>query len=638
MTTILLAAAVAASTNIVVVASRIDDSAAQLPSPVQVINRDTIAASGAHDLPELLERKANVQVRHLNANPLQSSIAMRGFGENSFGRVKVVYDGEDLNYVDMEAPNLSRVALGNVERVEVIHGPSPVLHGDGAVGGVINVVSDVEPCRGGEVENKITAKAGSQSTFGANFTTHGTTEDLLEYYGGYDYVRSDGDRNHSKYELHNTSGGLKQHFENGSYIGINANYHNGNYELPGTEESPTRNDSVRAWGYGLNLTGKAKLADDQWLYLDGGFAEKYRHARWGDYGYSNDYTTYSYYLSPRYVNEMDVFNFANKFTLGSDLKLEDYSVRDHSGYGPSKWYFTRSRASLFARDEFFVTDNFSIVAGARLENIMNHYKRSTGVNNMRSHDWESGYELGAVYRPIEGMKTYIKGTRFYRSAFVDEANYTQDGNLLKPETGAELDLGIDYDFAKDWNIGVNGYYSQMEDEIFYNPYAAYSYGYYSGYNENAAGKTRRYGMDAGISWSREKVAEASIKYSIVKAEFASGQYHGKDVPLVPNHRIRAEGGIWLWDEFEVKGGFSFTSSQRLAGDFNNEHDKLRDYCLFDVGARYVPNWCKGLTFGFQMDNLFDRKYYDFAGWSDYSGAYHYPAAGRSFMFTVSYEW
>ena len=38
-----------------------------------------------------------------------------------------------------------------------------------------------------------------------------------------------------------------------------------------------------------------------------------------------------------------------------------------------------------------------------------------------------------------------------------------------------------------------------------------------------------------------------------------------------------------------------------------------------------------------MDNIFDRNYCDFAGWSDYSGAYYYPACGRSFMFTLSYE-
>ena len=54
---------------------------------------EAIARSGARDLPELLAKKANVQIRTLNANPLQAQVAMRGFGENSFGRVKIVVDG-----------------------------------------------------------------------------------------------------------------------------------------------------------------------------------------------------------------------------------------------------------------------------------------------------------------------------------------------------------------------------------------------------------------------------------------------------------------------------------------------------------------------------------------------------------------
>jgi hypothetical protein len=36
-----------------------------------------------------------------------------------------------------------------------------------------------------------------------------------------------------------------------------------------------------------------------------------------------------------------------------------------------------------------------------------------------------------------------------------------------------------------------------------------------------------------------------------------------------------------------------------------------------------------------LDNLFDRDYCDFAGWSDFSGAYYYPASGRTFLATLS---
>ena len=158
---------------VTVYASRIDSAKDAMPAKVEVFDAEAIAASGARDLPELLKKSANIDVRTLNGNPLQSQIAMRGFGENSFGRVKVLLDGEELNYVDMEAPNLARIPLGNVERVEIIHGPSPVLHGDGAVAGVVNITTDT---RDYEKKTRITGKAGSQYSFGANAQTKGGFE------------------------------------------------------------------------------------------------------------------------------------------------------------------------------------------------------------------------------------------------------------------------------------------------------------------------------------------------------------------------------------------------------------------------------------------------------------------------------
>ena len=128
-----------------------------------------------------------------------------------------------------------------------------------------------------------------------------------------------------------------------------------------------------------------------------------------------------------------------------------------------------------------------------------------------------------------------------------------------------------------------------------------------------------------------------MRYSFVNARFRNGQYEGETIPLVPESRVRAEVGVWVLDDLEIKGGYRFVSSQRLMGDFNNERDRLAGYSVFDIGAYYTPSWAEGLKVSFVMDNLLDRNYCDFAGWSDYSGAYYYPACGRSFMITVSYE-
>ena len=621
---------------VTVYASRTGDTKDEMPSMVQVFTADEIASSGARDLPELLKKKAGIDIHAMNGNPLLTSIAMRGFGDNAFGRVKVVLDGEELNNVDMNAPNLTRIPLGSVQRIEVVRGPSPVLYGDGAIAGVVNVVSDADDYEG---LTKVTGRAGSQNTFGANVQTKGGfEEDGVLYNASYDYLQSDGYRKRSAYDMHTVNAGVRKNFENESTIGFKANYQNAFYELPGAltydqwkhsrKSANNRDDWARIWSYGIGLDSRMKLADDQWLMLDGGFSHQYRHARYASSSSDLEYDAYCYHLSPRYVNTMDVFGFGNKFTAGMDFRFDRYCEDHPFSYGtPVKRHFDRARYAAFLHDEFFITEELSLVVGARLERIENRWARYAGLNESGDHDWMGDYELGLVYRPVEGLKTYIKGTRFHRSAFCDELSYTKDGKFLKPETGESLDIGAEWEFLEEFKFDVNGYGMIMEDEIFFDP-SLMPYGY----NSNSPAKTRRIGMDTGLSWLRDKVAEAAVRYGVVHADFGSGTYHGRDVPYVPNHRIRAEAGVWLIEDLEVKGGYTFVSSQYLSGDFANQSDKLPSYSLFDVGVYYSPSWAKGWKASFVMDNLFDRNYCDYAG-----VGYYYPACGRSFLFTLSYE-
>ena len=621
---------------VTVYASRIEDAKDEMPASVSVFTAGEIAASGARDLPELLRRKAGVDVHSMNGNPLLTTMAMRGFGDNAFGRIKTVVDGEELNNVDMNAPNLTRIPLDGASRVEVVRGPSPVLYGDGAIAGVVNVTTD---SRDYEKRTKLTGKGGSQSTFGGNVQTRGGFEDEgFLYSAAYDYLRSDGYRKHSAYDMHTANAGMRKVFENGSTVGFKANYQNAFYELPGSlsydewkhsrKAANNHNDWARIWSYGIGMDSKMKLAEDQWLLLDGGFSHQYRHARYKSSYSDLEYDAYCGHLSPRYVNEADVFDFGNKFTVGADIRYDRYGEDHPLNFGsPVKRHFDRGRYAAFVHDEFGITEDVAIVAGARIESINNRWARYQGLDESHSHDLMGDYELGVVYRPVEGLKTFARGTRFHRSAFCDELSYTQDGRFLDPETGWSLDVGAEWEFLDEFTFDIDGYGMLMEDEIFYDPALSPF-----GYNCNSPAKTRRIGLDTGLSWRRDKVAEASLRYGIVHADFGSGTYHGCDVPYVPNHRLRAEAGFWILDDLEIKGGCTFVSRQYPSGDFANESDRLASYTLFDAGLRYTPSWAEGWTASLFVDNLLDRDYCDYAG-----VGYYYPACGRSFMITVSYE-
>ena len=621
---------------VTVYASRMDDTKDSIPASVSVFTAAEIEASGARDLPELLEKKAGVDIHSMNGNPLLTSMAMRGFGDNAFGRMKVVLDGEELNNVDMSAPNLTRIPLDSAKRVEVVRGPSPVLYGDGAIAGVVNVTTD---SRDYEKRTKITGKAGSQYTFGGNVQTKGGFEEEgVQYSAAYDYLQSDGYRDRSAFDMHTANTLVRKNFNNGSTIGLKANYQNAFYELPGAltydqwknarKSANNHDDWARIWSYGISLDSKMQLAEDQWLCLDGGFSHQYRHARYVSSNSDLEYDAYCWHLSPRYVNEMDLFDFGNKFTVGFDFRFDQYDEDHPFSFGsPVKRDFYRSRYAVFVHDEFFLTEELSIVVGARLEMIRNRWSHYQSLAESNSRDWMGDYELGLVYRPLEGLKTYAKGTRFHRSAFCDELSYTQNGKFLEPETGTSLDIGAEWEFMKEFKLDVNGYGMLMDDEIFFDP-VLQPYGY----NCNSPARTRRVGLDTGLSWRREKLAEASIRYGVVHADFANGTYHGCDVPYIPNHRLRAEIGYWIIDDLEIKGGYTYKSSQFLSGDFANESKKLPAYSLFDIGIYYAPYWAKGWKASFVMDNIFDRNYCDYAG-----VGYYYPACGRSFMFMLSYE-
>ncbi len=624
--------------SVTVYASRIDDTKDAIPAAVSVFAAADIEASGARDLPELLRKKAGVDIHAMNGNPLLTSMAMRGFGDNAFGRMKVVLDGEELNNVDMSAPNLTRIPLDSARRVEVVRGPSPVLYGDGAIAGVVNVTTD---SRDYERRTKITGKAGSQCTFGGNVQTKGGFEEEgVQYGASYDYLQSDGYRDRSAFDMHTANATVRKNFDNGSTVGLKVNYQNAFYELPGSltydqwknarKSANNHDDWARIWSYGISLDSKMKLAEDQWLCMDGGFSHQYRHARYVSSNSDLEYDAYCWHLSPRYVNEMDVFDFGNKFTAGFDFRFDQYGEDHPFSFGsPVKRDFYRSRYAVFVHDEFFLTEELSIVAGARLEMIGNRWSHYRSLAESNSRDWMGDYELGLVYRPVKGLKTYVKGTRFHRSAFCDELSYTQDGKFLDPETGASLDIGAEWEFLKEFKFDVNGYGMIMDDEIFFDP-VLQPYGY----NCNSPARTRRVGLDTGFSWRRDKFAEASIRYGVVHADFGEGTYNGCDVPYVPNHRLRAEVGYWIIDDLEIKGGYTYTSSQFLSGDFANEYDKLPAYSLFDIGIYYAPSWswAKGWKASFIMDNICDRNYCDYAG-----VGYYYPACGRSFMFMLSYE-
>lgn len=648
----LIIAATVVATNlptVMVEASRIDSAPARIPASVQVLDAKAIAASGAKDLPELLERRTDIFVRHPNSSPLLSQLSMRGYGEYSFGRVLVLVDGERLNSVELEAPNLMRVPLAAADRVEILHGPQTVLHGDFASAGVINITTD-----GNDYGSRtaLEASAGSWDTYGTRFyTRHGDEESGVIGRAGFEWMKSGGCRDNGASQVWNATGSVRKNGDNGGFLSLSTFFNDSAYGMPGSlsareyhasrrnaQYGTSQGSHARLHSYGLSAAFRYAFDDDRYLQTDAAFVKRHRTSIWRytDSGTlfdsKTDYDLYSYSLSPRYVDKTPVCGFGNTFSAGLSFTADDYKSR---GTYPSET-FLRIAAGGFVRDEFELTDELALTLGVRGERFESRDHASSGIT--RWIDGETAGEAGLVWRPADGLKTFARASRFYHAPLCDEMTYTP--GKLEPETGYAADLGLEWDLDSEWNVSLALFHTETDDEIFYNPYHSFGEMGWNGYNVNSPSKTRRDGFEGSLSWERDHVGSFAIGYTFTDARFTEGQYDGKTVPLVPRQLVRLRGEIFLTRDFAVNGSFRFTDEQRLGSDFENRHGRIPRVCIFGAGVRYSPTfaeWVRGFSVRIDVENLFDRKYCDYAGYGDWSGAYFYPAAGRSIALTLRYE-
>jgi len=664
MHTLVFAAAVAATNltttlpTVVVEATYLDRTPLRIASHTEILSARDVLDEGVKDLPSLLERKANLFVRHQSGNPVQTAVSMRGYGENSFGRVVAMVDGERINDVDMSAPNLMRLSLGAIDRVEILHGPQCVLFGDGASAGVINIVTsgnDFSPYRCASVFG------GSYGTLGASFFTRGGLEDEdLVYRAGADWVRSDGYRDNGGYSIWNANGGLRKNFANGSYLGFSAFYNHSSYEMPGpvTEEEyrachhpysaqygSFQDSHAFQWSYGLKGDGRIVIDDEQRIDFSASFEHRFRHTKWdytSEWGKTDNYANYelfSFSLSPRYINEASLGDFDNTLIVGTDFRLETYRRRtDSIFYNPEKSHFVRFAGGGYVRDEIRPVDWLGLFVGVRGEGVLNRWYGYSGAQALErpreSHGLVAG-EVGAIVNPTDDLKLFAKWSRFYRSPFCDELSYAEPGKALKPEQGHSTDVGVEWEPTDETHLDFTYFHSETEDEIFCEPYAYYG----AGYNVNSPAKTVRDGIETSVGWKREKAGSIDLTYNLTYGRFAEGEWEGHEIPLVPRQMARVRGAYYLMDELSLFGGCRFTDRQRYGSDFRNEQGWLASYTIFDVGVKILPTWgfLNGSTLSFVIDNLFDHKYCDYAGYNEWSGRYYYPACGRTFRVTLRYE-
>lgn len=120
--------------TVVVSATRTERSVEQLPMPVTVLDSESIQETGGIRLSEILREQTGLQIASNHGSGLQ----MQGLDSDY---ILILLDGEPLIGRTAGTFDLDRISVSNIERIEILRGPSSAIYGSEAMGGVVNIIT-----------------------------------------------------------------------------------------------------------------------------------------------------------------------------------------------------------------------------------------------------------------------------------------------------------------------------------------------------------------------------------------------------------------------------------------------------------------------------------------------------------------
>ena len=121
--------------EVVITGTKTERRLKDTPVITEVITRSEIEATGAENIGEVLEHRTGIVV-HRDAHG--DGVQLQGLASDY---VLLLIDGEPQVGRIAGKLDLARIAVENVERIEVVKGASSALFGSAAMGGVINVIT-----------------------------------------------------------------------------------------------------------------------------------------------------------------------------------------------------------------------------------------------------------------------------------------------------------------------------------------------------------------------------------------------------------------------------------------------------------------------------------------------------------------
>lgn len=138
--TILLGNEIHLSSTTITTTSGLNTPLVETNKNITLITKEDISKKQYNNVEAILRDTPNIVITNTQFGP---TINLRGSGERSMSRVKVMIDGINLTPLEesMGSLPLNSIPVSSIEKIEIIPGGSAALYGSGTTGGVINIIT-----------------------------------------------------------------------------------------------------------------------------------------------------------------------------------------------------------------------------------------------------------------------------------------------------------------------------------------------------------------------------------------------------------------------------------------------------------------------------------------------------------------
>jgi len=429
--------------SLVVTANRMATPISEVLSPVSVMTAADIERLNISQMSELLSRMASIETPTSGGVGTSTSVYVRGGNTN---HTLVLVDGIRINSATLGSTALQHLDVANIERVELVRGPSSSLYGADAVSGVLQIISK-------QVTGKhfsVSSELGSndwQNT-GVRFGNgNGTTQWSLalgyEELGGFDRTTLDTFLNDDEDSYRNTqlSGNLSHQWSDVASSRFSVQHNDGEIESDNECQNGAYTE-VACKPY-AEFKQEVYNLDNTWQVTDS-LLLKAQLAHSVDTSKNFDDVA-----SSADVAGIDTFMITRKdtFVLQGDYRVSDTLALVLGGEYITDEVESTSAYSSKERDNkaFFGVVDYDLGKHSLQVGLRNDDNEAFGNHTTESVAW--GYQLSDSLRVIASW-----GTAFHAPTFNDlywpEDPFGRGNPELSPEESENTELALKYSGEK----------------------------------------------------------------------------------------------------------------------------------------------------------------------------------------------